>query len=128
MDQQHQLKFLHGLRKQPRKNLEKADKISAVGSVPMSYGPTVAAFTPMQNASFENTASLASAYGLNAPTGSAITGGMDAPTDYGGGIMAYSAKPLFDKTMEEFKLDRVGQASYIDSFFIDPYTATRRKC
>ena len=105
-----------------RKNLEKADKISALGSVPMSYGPTVAAFTPMQNASFQNTASLASAYGLNAPTGSAITGGMDAPTDYGGGIMAYSAKPLFDKTMEEFKLDRPGQASYIDSFFIDPYT------
>ena len=27
-----------------RKNLEKADKISAVGSVPMSYRPTVAAF------------------------------------------------------------------------------------
>ena len=37
VDQQHRLKFLHGLRKQ-LKNLEKADKISAVGSVPMSYG------------------------------------------------------------------------------------------
>ncbi len=105
-----------------RRNLEKADKISATGAVPMSYGPTVAAFTPMQNASFQNTANTASAFGLDAPTGTAISGGMDAPTDFGGGVMAYSAKPLFDKTMEEFRLDRPGQADYIDSFFIDPYT------
>lgn len=104
------------------KNLAKADKISALGSIPLSYGPTVAAFTPMQNSSFLNTANTASAFGLAAPTGNDIYGGMDAPTDYGGGIMAYSAKPLFDKTMEEFRLDRPGQADYIDSFFIDPYT------
>ena len=105
-----------------RRNLEQADRISRIGSVPMSYGPTVAAFTPMQNSSFLNTANMASSFGLAAPTGNDIYGGMDAPVDYGGGVKGYSAMPIYNATMEEFKLDRPGQATYIDSFFIDPFT------
>ena len=50
-----------------KKNLTRADRISAIGSVPLSYGPTVAAFTPMQQSSFANTANVANAFGLNAP-------------------------------------------------------------
>lgn len=105
-----------------RRNLDQADRISRIGSVPMSYGPTVAAFTPMQNSAFANTASMANAFGLDAPTGTAVTGGMDAPTTYANGISAYSALPIYNQTMDEFRLDRPGQASYIDSFFIDPFT------
>lgn len=105
-----------------RRNLNQADRISQIGSVPMSYGPTVAAFTPMQNSSFRNTANMASAFGLDAPTGNAVTGGMDAPTTYANGVSAYSALPIYNQTMDEFRLDRPGQASYIDSFFIDPFT------
>lgn len=106
-----------------RRNLNQADRVSRIGSVPMSYGPSVAAFTPMQNSSFLNTADMASSFGLNAPTGTDATGGMPAPTNYGG-VSAYSAKPIFDAITGEFREDRPGQASYIDSFFINPFTGT----
>jgi len=106
-----------------RRNLNQADRISRIGAVPMSYGPTVAAFTPMQNSSFLNTANAASAFGLDAPTGTDITGGLPAPTNYGG-VTGYSAKPVFDAITGEFREDRPGQASYIDSFFINPFTGT----
>ena len=103
------------------RNLNQADKVSRMGPVPLSYGPTVAAFTPMQESAFSNTANLASAYGLDAPTGTAISGGMDAPTTYANGVRAYSALPLYNQTMGEFRANRPAQANYIDSFFIDPY-------
>ena len=106
-----------------KRNLNQADRISRIGAVPMSYGPTVAAFTPMQNSSFLNTANAASAFGLDAPTGTDITGGLPTPTNYGG-VTGYSAKPVFDAITGEFREDRPGQASYIDSFFINPFTGT----
>lgn len=106
-----------------KRNLNQADLISRIGSVPMSYGPTVAAFTPMQNSSFLNTANAASAFGLDAPTGTAVTGGMPPPTNYGS-VTGYSAKPVFDAITGEFRADRPAQASYIDSFFINPFTGT----
>ena len=48
-------------------NLARADEISRIGYTPY-YGPDVAAFSPMQQASFQNTADTASAFGLAAPT------------------------------------------------------------
>lgn len=107
-----------------KRNLNQADRISRIGAVPMTYGPTVAAFSPMQNSSFLNTANQANAFGLNAPIGNAATGGMPAPTNYGGGVTGYSAKPVFDAITGEFTDDRPAQASYIDSFFINPFTGT----
>ena len=107
-----------------RRNLNQADRISRIGYVPQSYGPTVAAFTPMQNAAFANTVNTANAFGLAAPTGADVYGGMPAPTDYGNGVLAYSAKPIYDNMVDEFRADRPAQASYIDSFFIDPITGT----
>ena len=104
-----------------RRNLERAYDVGAIGNVPMSYGPTVAAFTPMQNSAFMNTADMARQFGLSAPGSGEITG-MPPPTDFGGGIMGYSAKPLYDYTMDEFRSDRPGQAGFIDNFFIDPFT------
>ena len=106
-----------------KRNLNQADRISRIGAVPMSYGPTVAAFTPMQNSSFLNTANAASAFGLDAPTGTAVTGNLPEPTNYGG-VTGYSAKPVFDAITGEFREDRPAQASYIDSFFINPFTGT----
>ena len=106
-----------------KRNLNQADRISRIGAVPMSYGPTVAAFTPMQNSSFLNTANAASAFGLDAPTGTAVTANLPEPTNYGG-VTGYSAKPVFDAITGEFKEDRPAQASYIDSFFINPFTGT----
>lgn len=105
-----------------KRNLTRADRISALGSVPLSYGPTVAAFTPMQQSSFANTANVANAFGLASPQGLDISGGMGSPSTYANGITAYSAAPLYDQTLAAFGAARPGQKSYIDSFFIDPFT------
>ncbi len=105
-----------------KRNLTRADRISALGSVPLSYGPTVAAFTPMQQSAFTNTANVANAFGLASPQGLDIYGGMGSPTTYANGITAYSAAPLYDQTLAAFGAARPGQKSYIDSFFIDPFT------
>ena len=103
------------------RNLRLAEAVSRTGPVPLSYGPTRAAFTPMQNAAFANTADLARMLGLTAPTGAAAGGNMPEAVDYGG-VTGYSAKPVYDAITGEFVADRPGQASYIDSFFIDPVT------
>lgn len=111
------------IEKAAQQNLNKAEKISQIGFVPQ-YGPSVAAFTPTQNAAFDNIASSASAFGMASPGvgTSANYGGMGQPTDFGGGVMGYSAKPLYDNMVSEFAADRPAQYDYINSFFIDPYT------
>jgi len=106
-----------------RRNLTQADKISKLGFIP-EYGPTVAAFTPMQEAAFQGTADLASAFGT--PGGGMsmqdISGGMPEPTTYAGGVRGYSALPIYEQALEAFGQARPGQKQYIDSFFIDPFT------
>ena len=104
-----------------RNNLARADFVSKLGFVPQSFGPTVAAFTPMQQSAFGNTAQAADAFGLGAPVGADVFGGMGEPTTYADGIRAYSAAPLFNQTMNEFALARPGQFNAINSMFIDPF-------
>jgi hypothetical protein len=43
--------------------LSLADRLAAIGYVP-NYGPDVAAFTPMQEAGFQNTNRMAAAFGM----------------------------------------------------------------
>lgn len=103
-----------------QRNLNKAERISQLGYVPQ-YGPSVAAFTPMQQSGFQNTANLAGAFGMAAPTSQQdIMGGMGAPTTYAGGVQGYSSAPLYDQMVSELAARRPAQKSYIDSFFIDP--------
>jgi hypothetical protein len=64
-------------------NLAKAEEISKIGYTPY-YGPDVAAFNPMQQAGFQNTAGMADAFGL-AGGGTGMEG-MPAPTTYAGGV------------------------------------------
>lgn len=105
-----------------QRNLNRADRLSKMGYVP-EYGPTVAAFTPMQEAAFQNTADTAGAFGMAAPTSQRdIMGGMDAPTEYAGGLRGYSSAPIYQGMVDEFAADRPAQKSYMDSFFIDPYS------
>ena len=104
-----------------RNNLQRADFVSKLGYVPQSFGPTVAAFTPMQQSAFGNTAQAADAFGLGAPVGADVFGGMGEPTTYADGIRAYSAAPLFNQTMDEFAAARPGQFNAINSMFIDPF-------
>ncbi len=103
-----------------KRNLTKAEGISQLGYVPY-YGPDVAAFTPMQQAGFQNTADVSSAFGMAAPTYQRdIMGGMGAPTQYAGGVMGYSSQPMYQQSLDQFTAARPAQKSYMDSFFIDP--------
>lgn len=103
-----------------QRNLSKAEGISQLGYVPY-YGPDVAALTPMQQAAMQNVAGAASAFGMATPTGEDVYG-MPAPTTFAGGIQGYSSAPMFEQAQAELARQRPAQKSYIDSFFIDPYT------
>ena len=106
-----------------RRNLSRADDISNIGYV-REYGPTVAGFTPMQMASAQNVSDMASAFGVAGGDMSQqdLRGGMDAPTEYAGGVRGYSAQPIYQGMMDELQAARPGQYDYNNSFFIDPVT------
>jgi len=103
-------------------NLAKAEDISKIGYTPY-YGPDVAAFTPMQQAGFQNTADTASAFGL-AGGGTGMEG-MPAPTTYAGGVQGYSSAPMFEQSMAELEARRPGQYAAINAPFIDPVTGAQ---
>jgi len=105
-----------------RRNLNKAEGISQIGYTPY-FGPDVAALTPMQQASFQNTANIANAFGMGTPSsGFDIMGGMGEPTQYAGGVRGYSSAPIYEQSLDELAARRPAQKAYMDSFFIDPYT------
>jgi hypothetical protein len=105
-----------------RRNLAKAEGISQIGFTPY-YGPDVAAFTPFQQAGFQQTADVAGAFGMATPTSQRdIMGGMGAPTQYASGVMGYSSAPLYEQSLSELERRRPAQKEFIDSFFIDPVT------
>lgn len=103
-----------------RKNIARGEGVAALGYVPY-YGPDVAAFTPMQNAAFNNTNAAASAYGLAAPTGT----GMPEPTTFNGGVQGYSSGSLYDQALRELKDRRPGQYDAITNMFINPQTGAQ---
>jgi len=105
-----------------RRNLAKAEGISQIGFTPY-YGPDVAAFTPFQQAGFQQTADVAGAFGMATPTSQRdIMGGMGAPTQYANGVTGYSSAPLYEQSLAELERRRPAQKEFIDSFFIDPVT------
>tara|TARA_B100001059_G_C17838207_1_gene589760 strand:+ start:7337 stop:7780 length:444 start_codon:yes stop_codon:yes gene_type:complete len=78
-------------------------------------GPDVAAFSPLQNASFQATDQMSSAFGM--PT----TGGanyMPAPVQ-AGGAMGYSAAPVYDQAVNNLEAP---VREFYSSFGIDPNT------
>jgi len=101
-----------------RKNMDRADYISQIGYTPY-YGPDVAAMTPNQQASMQNTANAAGAFGMAAP--SDVMAGMPQAQDYGG-MQAYSSGGLFDDALAELARRRPGQAEALSGMFIDPIT------
>ena len=113
------------IEKAAQRNLNKAERISQLGYVPY-YGPDVAAFTPMQQASFQNTANVANAFGMGTPTSqSDIMGGMPTPTQYAGGVSGYSSAPIYEQSLNQLAMQRPAQKSYMDSFFINPYSGAQ---
>ena len=103
-------------------NLAKADAISQVGYTPY-YGADVAAFNPMQQASFQNTADSANAFGMATPTSPTdIMGNMGAPQTYANGVTGYSSAPMFQDAVDTLGYFRPNQKALLDSFFVNPYT------
>jgi len=105
-------------------NLARADEIALIGYTPY-YGPDVAAFSPMQNASFQNTADAASAFGMGPMGPQGNMGGMPAPTTYAGGVSGYSSAPMYEQALMELQAQRPGQYNAIMAPFIDPVTGQR---
>ena len=100
-------------------NLARADEISQIGYTPY-YGPDVASFNPMQEASFANTGQAANAFGM---AGGGLTGmeGMPAAQDFNG-VSGYSSAPLYQGAVDQLQAQRPGQFDAIMSQFIDPFT------
>lgn len=102
-----------------RANLARADQLAQIGFVPETAAlPTVAAFSPMQEAAFQGTNMMASAFGLPAAAGT----GMPAPTEFAGGIRGYSAAPLYEAAVADLAATRPGQYAALQAPFINPFT------
>jgi len=95
-----------------------AGDASATGYVPY-YGPEVAAFSPMQQASFQGTDQMASAFGM--PT----TGGqqyMPQAETFAGGVQGYSSAPMYQGAVDALAANRPAQANYLNSFTMNQQT------
>jgi hypothetical protein len=101
-------------------NLAKAQEMSKTGFAEYR-GPDVAAFTPMQMASFQNTQDAANAFGVAAPAGGPMAG-MPAPTMYANGVQGYSSAPIYDQAKAEMKRLNPAQYAAITAPFINPVT------
>lgn len=104
-----------------QRNIQRADQLSQIGYVPY-YGPDVAAFSPMQQASFASTNTAAQAFGLPSAT-SSLTG-MPAPQNFGG-IQAYSSAPLYEQSLQQLQARRPGQYAAMTAPFINPFTGAQ---
>ena len=101
-----------------RRNIAKAEEISQTGFVPY-MGPDVAAFTPMQQASFMNTGSAAQAFGLAAPENPVV--GMPQAQNFGG-VSAYSSYPLYSQSLANLQAIAPAQLAALRAPFINPQT------
>lgn len=101
-----------------QQGLNMAGDVSQIGYVPY-YGPEVAAFSPMQQASFANTDQMAGAFGMQGTGGQQY---MPQAETFAGGVQGYSSAPIFEQAVDTLAQNRPAQADYIASFGIDPVT------
>jgi hypothetical protein len=101
-----------------QENLRKAEQFGEIGYMPY-YGPSVAAFTPMQETAMQSAYDAGAAYGL-APRGGNALAGIPQAQEFAGGIRGYSSGDLFDQAVAEFEARRPGQAEAYNRMFINP--------
>jgi hypothetical protein len=101
-------------------NIAQGQDVAGLGYVPY-FGPDVAAFTPMQQAAFQNTGQAANAFGM---AGGGMTGmeGMPQPQQFAGGVSGYSSAPMFAETMAALEANNPAQFAAIQNMFINPQT------
>ena len=80
-------------------------------------GPDVAAFSPMQQAAFQNQQDAMNAFGMQGGQGSYLP----TPVESGGAI-GYSSAPIYDAAMDNLQATSPAVPDYISSFGIDPVT------
>jgi hypothetical protein len=105
-----------------RTNMARADEIAKIGYTPY-YGPDVAAFTPMQQAAFQNTGQAAQAFGMAAPQDSMA--GMPQAQTYAGGVQGYSSGSLYDQALAELQRRAPAQFAALQAPFINPQTGAQ---
>jgi len=105
-------------------NINKARDVSQIGYTPY-YGPDVAAFNPMQTASFDATGSAANAFGLGGGSSTFGTDGIQAPQTFAGGMRGYSSAPIYNQALSQLEQNRPAQYSAINNMFIDPFTGAK---
>lgn len=91
-----EVKIPKALRQGSKDAIAGAKAVGGVGYIPYE-GPTVAAFTPAQEASFANTDAAATAFGLPGSSTIGRGAGLPEPATYAGGVGGYSAFPLFEE-------------------------------
>lgn len=96
------------------RNLARAEQAQQIGYQPY-MGPDLAAFNPTQQAAMQSNIDAASAFGLNTPA--SVMEGMPAPQDFGGGVMGYSAFPIFEQAQQELAARNPEQQAIYDSLF-----------
>ena len=94
-----------------------AGDTAAMGYVPY-YGPDVASFSPLQDAAFEGTDMMATAFGMPTSGGALY---MPKATSMGG-MTGYSSGPGLDAALGELASRRPGQSDFLKSMMIDPIT------
>ena len=100
-------------------NLAKANEISQIGHTPY-FGPDVAALTPLQQASMQNTQQAAQAFGTAAPTD--VMAGMPEGQTYAGGVQGYSSAPLYQQALSELQSQMPAQYAALQAPFSNPVT------
>jgi len=97
------------------RNLNRAEAVQQLPYMPY-YGPSVAAFTPTQNAAFDANIGAAEAFGLLAPNTLTATSGMPTPTDFDG-FTGYSSQPIYESALAELKANQPDAVAQYDALF-----------
>ncbi len=106
-----------------KRNLARSEVAQQVGYQPY-MGADLAAVNPTQMSAMQNQLDAASAFGLSAP--STPMQGMPEAQDFGGGMMGYSAFPLFEQAQQELARKNPEQQAIYDSLFGDPNPASTK--
>lgn len=107
------------LEKGARQNMARANELAQIGYVPY-FGPDVAAFTPMQQAAFQNTGDATSAFGMATPSNPMA--GMPQAMTFADGTTGYSSAPMYEQSLAALAAARPGQFAALQAPFIDPIT------
>jgi hypothetical protein len=100
-----------------KRAIARGEDAAALGYMPW-MGPDVAAFTPTQEAAFNNNIGAAQAFGMAAPSQPS----MPQAQDYGGGMSGYSGYGMYDNIRNQYATANPGQAELYNSFFVNPQT------